>query len=132
MVTLAVSRSSFLIFDHFMAFGLPQARAGLRDRQIFILSHTVTINDLGEPVETFEPGGKAWAHVVYKSVVEGDEAGSKRASKTICFKIGYRTDISEADRVEFDNRDYQIIGITELGRRELLEIETFRIEGQTE
>jgi len=115
-----------------VAYGFPQSRAGLRDRKIFILKRTVSYNDLGEPVETWTPNSEAWAQVFYKTTDEGIEAGSKRASKIICFKLLYRNDISEVDRIRFDNLDYQITGLTELGRRELLEIETFRIEGQSE
>lgn len=115
-----------------MAYGIPQARAGLRDRQITILKRTISYNDLGEPVETWTPQGVAWAQVQYKNTEEGVDAGSKRAAKMTCFKIVYRTDLSESDRIRFDELDYQITGLTELGRRELLEIEAYRAEGQSE
>lgn len=115
-----------------MAFGFPQARAGLRDRQIVILRRTLSYNDMGEPVETWTETATAWAHVQYKTTDESMNAGATRAEKTICFRVLYRTDILESDRVRFDGLSYQITGLTELGRRELLEIETRRAEGQSE
>lgn len=115
-----------------MAFGLNQARAGLRDRQILILKRTLEYNDLGEPVETWAPGGKAWAQVKYKSVSEVMIAGGNRSAKLVCFIVMWRNDLFEYDRIQFDNLTYQIIGLSEMGRRELLEIECERMEGQSE
>ena len=115
-----------------MAYGIPQSRAGLRDRQIGILKRSITYNDMGEAVESWTPTANAWAQVQYTTTDEGIDGGSKRAAKTVCFKVVYRTDIDETDRVRFDDKDFQITGLTELGRRELLEIETYRMEGQSE
>jgi len=115
-----------------VAYGIPQARAGLRDRQIGILKRSITYNDMGEAVESWAPTFNAWAQVQYKDTLETIDAGSKRAGKMVCFRVVYRTDIDETDRVRFDDKDFQITGLTELGRRELLEIETYRMEGQSE
>lgn len=115
-----------------MAYGLPQQRIGTRDNKIMFLKRTLTYNDLSEPVETWAPYGEAWAAVQYVSVAEALVAGAERASKIVKFRVNWRTDITEADRVLLDRVTYQIKGLTQMGRFEMLEILAMRMEGQAE
>lgn len=105
-----------------MAFGLPQALVGRKDRKVWLLRATQTTNDLNEPVETFVRARSMWAEVKHLSVAEKYEADSTRAMKRTLFRVQYSPDINETDRIEHDNQIYKVMGITELGRREMTEV----------
>ena len=112
-----------------MSYGLAQSLIGKRDRRVWLLKSTTTYNDMHEPVVTFTRHRQMWAQVEHRSVAEKYEADSTRALKSTTFRIQYATDIIEKDRIEHDNKTYKILGITELGRRELTEILTEAVEG---
>lgn len=112
-----------------MAFGLPQQWAGKLDRRIALWKATISYNDLNEPVETFALHATFWAQVVHLSTKEIYDSESVRACKYAKFIVRYRTDVTEKDRVIHDGQSYKIQGITEMGRREMLELMTEFTEG---
>ncbi len=73
-----------------------------------------------------------WAEVQHLSIAEKYESDSDRAMKTAKIKIQYCTDITEKDRIEHDNQVWKILGITELGRRELTELFCEYVEGMSQ
>jgi len=112
-----------------VAFGFPQAVAGKRDRRIWLLQATTTFNEMNEPVESFARNRQMWAEVNHISIAEKYDSNSSRAVKLTNFRVQYCTDVSERDRIEHDNQVYKVLGITELGRRELTEIAGEYVEG---
>lgn len=112
-----------------MAYGLPQQWAGKLDRRIKILKHSVTFNELNEPVEEFTEYAVIWANVMHLSVREINSAESVRAVKMANIVIRWRTDIDEQDRIIHDGDTYKIQGTTELGRREMLQLLVEYVEG---
>ena len=113
-----------------MAFGLPQQYAGKLDRRIALMRRTTSYNAANEPIETYASVATMWANVQHHSVKEMNEASAVRASKNTRFLVRYRTDITEMDRIRHDSKDYAIVGITEMGRREMLEIMGEYLEGR--
>lgn len=112
-----------------MTYGYPQSLIGKRDRQVWLVRSNLTYNELNEPVETFVRVRAMWAEVKHISAAETYDSNSTRAVKTAKFRVMYCTDINETDRIEHDNQMYKVLGITELGRRDLTEIFAEMVEG---
>lgn len=112
-----------------VAFGLPQQWAGRLDRRVKLWKATVTYNELNEPVETFVLHASLWANVIHFSAKEIYDAESVRACKYAKIIIRYRTDVDEQDRIEHDGQMWKIQGVTEMGRREMLELMAEFTEG---
>jgi SPP1 family predicted phage head-tail adaptor len=112
-----------------MAYGLRQVQAGKLDRRIVIQQCTTSLNAMREPVESYATLATVYAEFNAVDVGEGQGADSTQARANSKFTIRYRTDITEKDRIVHDSRTYKILGIREMGRRELLEISAAFIEG---
>lgn len=112
-----------------MAYGLRQVQAGKLDRRIVLQQCTTTLNALREPVEAYATLATVYAEVSPSDAAEGQGADSTQARASTRFMIRYRTDITEKDRIVHDSRSYKILGIREMGRREMLEISAVFIEG---
>lgn len=113
-----------------MAYGLRQTRAGTLDRRVEWLAQTLIINEMSEVVEIYVSQGRVWAGARHEKVMELVGGGQISARKLTVFTVRYRVGYKERDRIVHDDgRVYRIMGVTELGRRELLELDTEFIEG---
>lgn len=112
-----------------MAYGAPQVRAGSFDRIVTIQQQTIGENSAHEPTESYATLATVRAQVVPSGAREATTADAIRAAKTTRFRIRYRSDVTEKDRVVFDSKTYKILGLTEIGRREVLEIDADYLEG---
>jgi len=115
-----------------MAYGLPQQQAGKLDRKISLYQHSTSLNAMNEPETTWLHYATVSANVMHQSAREMWSAGSERASQATRFVIRFRDDISERDRIKYGSKFYAISGITEMGRREMLEISADYVEGRPE
>lgn len=98
-------------------------QAGKLDRRITIQEPVISQDDYGEPVVTgWADVATVWAQVVPVSGREYFDATAVRAEKTTRFRIRWRSGLTEAMRIVYDGRNYDIRSIVELGRREGLEI----------
>ncbi|MCM2506068.1 phage head closure protein [Aureimonas altamirensis] len=96
-----------------------------RDRRISIQRFNETTNAFNEVVKTWGTLATVWASK--EDIKDGERfaAGQVSASITTRFQIRYSqtvSSVSPLDRVEFENRVYEIVGVKEIGRREGLEI----------
>jgi len=115
-------------------------RAGTLDRRITIERKTTTQSDSGEPIDTWHTlAQRVWANV---SPVRGDErftAPQFAAKEQVEFHIRWQqaiSDLTPLDRIVYPaiavsdqpapTAIYDIISVNELGRRETLQIVTFR------
>jgi SPP1 family predicted phage head-tail adaptor len=97
-------------------------RAGKMDRRIIIQRATVTQDDHGEPIETWATLDTVWAQYLPGG---GDErySGQQVFAETQCrFRIRHRAGIKPTDRVSYEGREYDILAVDPIGRREGLEI----------
>jgi len=98
-------------------------RAGALDCRIDIQHRTLSAqNSTGEKVETFATYATVWAE---KLDVRGREffaAGGTQAELATRFRIRYRSDVLQTDRVVSDGRSYDISYIGRIGRKHGLEI----------
>ena len=99
------------------------------DRRITIQEPVVSKDGYGEDVVTgWTPVATVWAQVIPVSGREYFDAAAIRAEKTTRFRIRWRSGVTEAMRIVYDGRSYDILGIVEIGRREGLEIRAEAIE----
>ncbi len=84
-----------------------------------------TRNAMNEPVEVWADFGKFWAEQVQQRPTESWKAGQTAAQVERVWRVRWtaRTaTISPSDRLNCDGREFQIIGVTEIGRRVGIEI----------
>lgn len=98
--------------------------AGRFDRLITIESNTATRDNIGGKVDSWATFAQVWA--AYKPVtgIENVNADRIEAKAMVNFIIRYRSDITNAMRINYDGQIYNIKSITELTRRAYLTIET--------
>jgi len=99
--------------------------AGRLDRRILLMRGAAGTDSFNEPVLTWSALATVWA--MAEPVKDGERlsAGQMLAGKLTRFTIRYSSevaDIDPKDRVAFDGRTYDILGVKEIGRREYLEI----------
>lgn len=99
-------------------------QAGPLDRRITIQTHTDTRDGAGEPVPAWTTLATVWANVLHLRGTEPFEGQQFNAQRVTVFTIRYRDDVDETMQVSFDGQTYDIEGISELGRRDGLELTT--------
>jgi SPP1 family predicted phage head-tail adaptor len=99
--------------------------AGRLDRRIVLKRRRTGENSLGEPLDEWSIVATVWANVVPVSDGERLRAGETLAAKLSRFTVRYSTAtvaLDPRDQIEHDGRIWDIHGIKEIGRREMLEI----------
>lgn len=102
-------------------------QAGKLDRRLTLERATVTYDSFNSPVYTWATLATVWGEK--KEISDGERlsAQEKGADITTRFQIRYSTtvaDLNPKDRLTYDSRTYDIVGVKELGRRDGLEITT--------
>lgn len=95
---------------------------GRLDREITIESFTVTRNELMEEVKAWSTFYECWAEVRPVRAQERYEDGNLRAERQKVFRIRWREGIGSTMRIRYDDLIWNIRGVTEIGRREGLDI----------
>lgn len=87
------------------------------DRKIKIQKRSVTSNDYNEETETWEDYKYKWA--AYRAVKGGEtyESDRKMSIYQDVFTIRFDSDITEAMRIIWDDKTYEIISIKPIGRK---------------
>ena len=100
---------------------------GKLDRRISIEAYTETLSDSGAETLEWEELMMVWAGITYANNTAGHperlESNRETAVTNIVFRIRYGKDFLDKKlRVIFDEKEYDIISITEDGRREFLNL----------
>lgn len=93
-------------------------RAEKMDRRIAIQRATAVRNEFGEDILTWATLAEVWAAVEPVSDGERWRAAEVAAHVTTRFRIRWGWDVTVQDRVLYDGREYDIVGVKEIGRRE--------------
>ena len=99
--------------------------SGALDRSLILRKRTVANNTLGEEVETFIDLATVRASKTDISDAEKVRAQQVGAEITTRFQIRWSvnwSDLNPKDRVACDLREYEVVGVKEIGRREGIEI----------
>jgi SPP1 family predicted phage head-tail adaptor len=96
--------------------------AGKLDRRIALRVATQGADDFGSPVETWADLAVVWAEKRDLRGREFYQANADNAEIETVFRIRWRSDVSPLNRIAYDGRDYDIVSVAEIGRRDGLEI----------
>lgn len=112
------------------------ARAGVMDRRIVIRRATITYNLFNEAVETFADYRTVWAKRTDVSAYESYKAQEVDAQISTRFLIRWSQDVADVnprDRIYFDDVEYNIVAIRDVGRKLQREIDAVaRAETKTD
>jgi head-tail adaptor len=101
-------------------------RLGKMDRRVTVRRATTPArNALNEPIEVWTDLGTFWAEQLSQAPRESWKAAQTAAQVERVWRLGWNqrtASISPSDRLVCDGREYQIIGVTEVGRRKGVEI----------
>lgn len=98
--------------------------AGKRNQRITIERKTVTRNAIGEEVDTWATFDTVWAEAHPTRGREFFAAGQMQARADVMFRILYRSDLTEEDRVVWRSENYEIVAppVDVAGAREVTEL----------
>lgn len=97
-------------------------RSGSLDRELIITRLSETISASGGVIKSWTPLHTVKAEKVELTTAEQLETFGNADAGQVVLRIRYVDDITPADRLRFDGADYDLDGITELGRRHGLEL----------
>ena len=97
-------------------------RAGRLDRRVTIQTRTLTRNSYGEQVETWADDDTVWGERFDLRGREFFAARQVSADVTTRFRLRYRTGLTVLHRLVCDGVTYDIHQVSEIGRRQGLEI----------
>ncbi len=103
--------------------------AGKLDRRITLQAPNLAQDAAGEPVPSWADVATVWAAVVPLRGRELIAAQSEVPSAAFKVRIRWRSDLTEAMRIQHGGQAYGIQQIAELGRREGLELLVRKPEG---
>lgn len=96
--------------------------AGRLDRRVSILALTEGQDDYGGVTEIWSPLTSVWARWLPGAGSERFAAASTYAETQGRFHIRWRSDITPQHRVAWDGKEFDILDVVEIGRREGLEL----------
>lgn len=96
--------------------------SGSLDRRIVIQALTVTQDDFGGAVEAWATLATVWAQWLPGAGSERFTAASVYAEAQGRFRTRWRSDVTTLHRVTWDGKEWDILDVVEIGRREGLEI----------
>lgn len=98
--------------------------AGKRNQRITIERKTVTRNALGEEVDTWATLAPVWAEAHPTRGREFFAAAQMQARADVMFRILYRSDVTEEDRVVWKGERHDIVAppVDVAGAREVTEL----------
>jgi len=96
--------------------------AGTLDRLISIQALTTSQDEYGGVTETWTELAQVWARWLPGAGSERFAAGSVHAETQGRFHIRWRADVTPQHRVAWDNKSWEILDVTEIDRRDGLEL----------
>jgi SPP1 family predicted phage head-tail adaptor len=104
-------------------------KIGSMDRKIVIeRSSSDTVDAAGAPVVTWATLYRIWAKVVPMSGSEALRLERQMSNQISRFFIRYVPDLDVSDRITYESKNWDILNIREIGRRESLEITAELVE----
>lgn len=101
--------------------GDPVDARGL-DRQIRIERKVSARDGFGGETIAYQLRAEVWAAVIYTRGREAFLSGQPTPANDIEFRVRWRADVEETDRVVFEGKAYDIQYLAEMGRRRKLRI----------
>ncbi|WP_407192524.1 phage head closure protein [Bradyrhizobium sp. STM 3566] len=102
-------------------------RAGSLDRLIEIQRRTTGLDLYGTPVETWTTFTTMRAQLLKNATDDREGARGHTTDAVLTFRMYYMPSLSFNDRLLYDGQQYEITGITEIGRRVGMDVISQRI-----
>jgi SPP1 family predicted phage head-tail adaptor len=97
--------------------------AGLLNRRITLQSQSFAGDEFGlNSAPTFTTIATVWARVQPGGGNEQVQASQRQDIASVVFSIYYRSDINAASRIIYNGLNYNIINVSEIGYRHLLQL----------
>lgn len=97
-------------------------RAGRLDRTVNLQRLTETVNMAGTVNAAWATFATVRAELVSNTLTETGYAFGEADNDALAFRIRYRSDLTTKDRLTYEGRAYDVIGVVEIGRRRALEL----------
>ena len=94
--------------------------AGKLNKRIVLETNTPAQDGYGEPIEAWSAIASVWAEKMSAKASERFRGEQLAGYKTIVWRIRYRTDVDNLDRVTHDGQNFGMIGVTEEGNKDSL------------
>ena len=104
--------------------------AGKLNRRIALQSNAPIQDTYGDMIESWSLIGNVWAEMVSAKGSEKFTAQQDAGFDTVVWRIRYRSDLDNLDRVVYDGQNYDILGVNEEGYRTNLILITKAILGR--
>lgn len=106
-------------------------RAGTLDRTITLQSVTTTVDDYGTPAEAWTDFATVRAQLVQASTTEYLRTYGETATKADIFRIRWLDGVTDRHRIVYNGGNYNIRQVTEIGRRQGLELRAEIVRAET-
>jgi SPP1 family predicted phage head-tail adaptor len=101
---------------------MPLVPIGRMDRRVILKRRTVTRDAMGGILEAWTTIATVWGRRMDTTGREYIAAGHENAERSTRFTIRWRSDVNPSWRLECEGLDYDIVSMTEIGRRQWLEM----------
>lgn len=103
---------------------------GRLDRRIEIEEPVTTYDALNAPILTWKNWKRVWAQYIPDKIDERYSNDTEREQRLVRFRTRYWSNFSTLFRIVFEGNYYRVRGVTEIGRREGLEVDCEYLQGQ--
>ena len=94
--------------------------AGKLNKRIILETNTPAQDGYGEPIEGWSTIASVWAEELSVKASERFRGEQSAGYKSIVWRIRYRTDVNNLDRVTHGGQKFDILGVTEEGNKDSL------------
>ncbi|MGL9618304.1 phage head closure protein [Bradyrhizobium sp. U531] len=102
-------------------------RAGNLDRIIEIQRRTTGLDLYGTPVETWTAFATMRAQLLKNATDDREDARGRTTDAVLIFRTYYLAGLSLNDRLLYEGQQFEITGITEIGRRVGMDVTCERV-----
>lgn len=94
--------------------------SGKLDRLVTLETNTPSADTHGQPIESWSTIASVYAEKMNPKAVERYVNNQDAGFRTVVWRIRWRSDVDNLDRVTYDSNNYQVKGVTEVGRKHYL------------
>ncbi|MCP2209453.1 phage head closure protein [Bradyrhizobium diazoefficiens] len=102
-------------------------RAGNLDRIIEIQRRTTGLDLYGTPIETWTPFATMRAQLLKNATDDREGARGHTTNAVLAFRMYYFANLSLNDRLLYEGQQFEITGISEIGRRAGMDVSCQRV-----
>lgn len=97
--------------------------SGKLDRRVDLLAPSPVRDASGSVADEWRTAATVWAEKVEQGGREFRAAGALNAETTALFTLRWRADVNPGWRVSMDGREWEILAVSEIGRREFMRVQ---------